>query len=159
MSALIGTLAPDFKLQNENEEWMTRKELNSRGPLMIVFYPGDFHTVCTKQLCAYQEAHDRFVDYGIQVVGISPNAPEEHQRFKSRYLFAFHLLSDPKKEVFKLYGVTSFFMLGGISRAVLIVAKNGTVLYRFVEPTVLSRRDPEELLIALDQLRSKGLIG
>lgn len=157
-AALVGMQAPDFKLQDQNEEWVSLSEAVRSKPLVVAFYPDDFSPVCTKQLCGYQEAYDRFVEYGLDIVGISPNPPEEHQKFKSQYRFAFNLLSDPDKSVFKRYGVTSLFMLGGTSRAVFVVGKGGKILYRYVEPTTLSHRKPGELLAILDGLRKKSLI-
>jgi thioredoxin-dependent peroxiredoxin len=163
-SGAVGDLAPEFKLQNENEEWVTLAELTASSALMVVFYPGDFTPVCTKQLCAYQDAYDSLVKYGVDIVGISANPPEDHQRFKSRYQFGFHLLSDPDKQVFRAFGVTSFFMLGGTSRAVFVIGKRdpriggSQVLYRYVEPTVLSYRKPGQLLEGLDKLRASGQI-
>jgi len=152
----VGDLAPNFRLQDQDENWVTLEELTDRGAVMIAFYPGDFTPVCTQQLCGYQEAYDRFVRYGLQIVGISANGPEEHQRFKSRYRFAFPLLSDPGKKVTKAWGVTSFLMLGGISRAVFIVAKGGKLLYRHVEATSLTHRKADELLEILDRLKAEG---
>lgn len=156
--AQVGHIAPEFKLQNEKEEWVNLSELVAKGPVMLAFYPGDFTPVCTRQLCTYQEAYDRFVHYGVQVVGISGNTPEEHQRFKQKYGFAFPLLTDPGKTVTKRYGVTSILLLGGASRAVFILAKGGRVLYRYVEPLPLTHRKPKELLQILDELKSRGAI-
>jgi peroxiredoxin Q/BCP len=153
-----GDTAPDFTLKSEKEEPVALKALVELGPVMIAFYPRDFSPVCTKQLCGYQEALDRFVKYGVNIVAISPNDPEKHAEFKRAYGFAFPLLSDPDKSVFKSYGVTSLFMLGGASRAVFVIARGGKVVYRYVEPTVLTHRKPDELLLALDELKRAGQI-
>jgi thioredoxin-dependent peroxiredoxin len=157
-AAPVGDPAPDFKLQDQDENWVTLSGLTARGPVMIAFYPGDFTPVCTRQLCAYQEMYDQFVKYGISVVGISHNTPEEHQKFRARYHFAFPLLSDPGKATFKQWGVTSLFMFGGASRAVFVVGRNGKVAYRYVEPTSLSYRKPGELIGAIEQLKAKGVL-
>ena len=154
----VGRLAPDFKLQNQDGIWITLDDLLQPGPLMLAFYPGDFTPVCTRQLCSYQEAFEQFVKYGIQVVGISPNAPESHIEFIEKYHFTFPLLSDPGKETIRLYGVTSLFMLGGMSRAVFILGKDKKVRYRYVEPTPLTRRKPDELLRILDDLHRRGKV-
>lgn len=148
-------LAPDFHLKDETGQTVTLVSLTSRGPAMLVFYPGDFTPICTRQLCAYQENYEKFAEYGIQLAGISFNDERSHREFKDRYAFGFPLLSDPGKAVFRAYGVTSLFMLGGASRAVIIVSKAGEILYRYVEPTILTRRKPGELLDALEDLRRR----
>jgi thioredoxin-dependent peroxiredoxin len=155
-NAAIGDLAPDFKLQDQDETWVTLSQRTARGPVMVVFYPGDFTPVCTKQLCAYQEMYDQFVKHGLQVLGISHNPPEEHQKFRQRYHFTFPLLTDPGRAVFKQWGVTSLFMFGGTSRAVFIVGRDGRILYRYVEPTPLSYRKPGELAGAIEKLHKAG---
>lgn len=150
--------APEFRLQNQDEKWITLSGLLAQGPVMIVFYPGDFTHVCTQQLCAYQQSYGRFVDYGIRIVGISPNSPVEHRKFTQSYNFSFDLLSDPGKEVTKAYGVISLFLLGGTSRAVVVVGKDASFQYRYVEPTRITHRKPDELLEIIDGLRKSGKI-
>jgi peroxiredoxin Q/BCP len=153
--AFVGTDAPAFRLQDENGNWRELRELHKGGTLMLVFYPGDFTIVCTKQLCAYQESFSAFEKLGVQIAGISPNAPASHQEFKQRFGFSFPLLSDPDKEVTKRYGITSLFMFGGTSRANIVVNRDGKIVYRHVEPTTLTHRKPAELIASLAQLKHK----
>jgi len=151
-------MAPGFKLMDQDENWVALSDLIARGPTMIAFYPGDFTPVCTKQLCGYQEAYDRFVAYGVQVVGISTNDPESHQKFKSQFRFTFPLLSDPDRKVAKAYNVNTLFLLGGLGRAVFVVDKGGKIVYRYVEPTPLTHRNADEVLKILDGLKAGGKI-
>ncbi len=155
---MVGNIAPDFKLQNERGNWVHIDDICQKSPAMLAFYPKDFSPVCTKQLCNYQEAYDRFLEYKVAIFGISPNLPEKHLQFKNQYHFAFDLLTDPKHETAKTYGLTSLFMLGGVSRAVLVLGKGRQVLYRYVEPTTLTHRKPDELLKALDELKKRGTL-
>lgn len=153
-----GSEAPNFKLQDENGQWVTLESIASRGPLLLVFYPGDFRMICTRQLCAYQDSMSQFQRYGMQVVAISANKPAEHKRFRDEYSFDFPLLSDPSREVCKAYGVVSLFLLSGISRAVFMLDRHRRVIYRYIEPTPLTKRDPGELLTIMEGLKAKGLI-
>ena len=148
-SVHTGDEAPRFKLQDEKKEWVTLDQLTEKGPVILVFYPGDFRMVCTQQLCSYQDAMNEFKKFGVQLVGISANPPEEHLKFKEKYNFEFPLLSDTSRLVSKEYGVVSLLLLGGISRSVFIVNQKKRVIYRYVEPTPLSRRRPDELLKAV----------
>jgi peroxiredoxin Q/BCP len=133
-------------------------ELLERGPALLAFYPKDFGLVCTKQLCAYQEALTQFTQLGCQLVGISKNEPASLRQFKSSYQFDFPLLSDPNHTVAKLYNVTSLMMLGGTSRAVVVVGKSGIILYRYVEHTIATHRKPGELLAVVADLRARGML-
>ncbi|MBL7714102.1 MAG: peroxiredoxin [Bdellovibrionales bacterium] len=155
-SAFVGNMAPLFTLENDDGKKVSLIDVMLQGPSMLVFYPGDFTPVCTKQLCSYQNAMERFKALGVQVIGISQNTPAQHKAFRQKYGFEFPLLTDPKRELTKVYGVTSLFMLGGTSRAVFIISKSGRILYRYVEATRLSHRNPDELMEAIIQLKNSG---
>jgi thioredoxin-dependent peroxiredoxin len=152
----IGSKAPDFRLQNENEKWVTLSDILAQGPVMLVFYPGDFTPVCTKQLCSYQTAHGEFGKYGVNIVGISHNTPAEHQRFRQKYGFLFQLLSDPERKTFEEYEVVSKLLFGMRSRGNYLIAKDGTILYSHVETTSITHRKSDELIEAFEALKARG---
>ncbi len=162
-NTLPGNPAPDFRLQDQEGNWVALSELTAKNALILVFYPGDFSMVCTKQLCAYQDKYEEFKNFGFQIAGISPNDIKSHQDFRNKYQFAFPLLSDPKKTIFKAFGVVSLFMLGGTSRAVFILSAQGPrktqnqILYRYIEPTTLTHRRPDELLYIIQNLKKTGV--
>jgi peroxiredoxin Q/BCP len=56
--------APAFKLKDQDGKERTLAEFLAQGPLVVVFYPGDFTPVCTKQLCSYRDAGDEFRGLG-----------------------------------------------------------------------------------------------
>ena len=151
-------LAPDFTLENQRHEAVRFSDILKNGPVLLVFYPGDFTPVCTSQLCNYRDSLESFQRFGVQLVGVSFNTPLQHKAFAEKYGFDFPLLSDPKKETAKLYGCTSLLMLGNVSRAVFIVSADGRILYRYVEPTSLTRRKADELLTILVGLKQSGAI-
>jgi peroxiredoxin len=154
----IGLKAPDFTLMSHLGNPVSLKDQLSKGPVMLAFYPGDFTPVCTKQLCSYKDHEDDFKRFNLQILGISANPPESHAKFAQHYGFRFPLLTDEKRAVSKAFGCTSLLMLGGVSRAVFILDSQGTILYRYVEPTILTRRKPGELLRILENLRSNKLL-
>lgn len=49
-------------------------------------------------------------------------------------------------------------MLGNVSRAVFIVSRDSKILYRYVEPTTLTRRKADELLDILARLKQSGAL-
>ena len=100
----------------------------------------------------------RFSRYGLQIVGISSNSPESHGKFVKTHDFPFPLLTDPGHQVAKRFGCSSKWMLGRVSRAIFIIGKDKTILYRYVELTILSRRKAEELMTVLNNLKSANRI-
>lgn len=156
--SVIAKPAPNFSLRNQDGEIVELKKACAKGPVMLVFYPGDFTPVCTKQMCNYRDSFEEFKKFGVQIFGISANSGIEHQRFSADYMIPFPLLSDPGKEIAKLYDCTSFLMMGMVSRAVFIISQKQFILYRYVEPTVLTRRKADELVGILTDLRKHKLI-
>ena len=155
---VIGKRAFNFNLANHLGTMVRLSDFTSKGPLLIAFYPFDFGMVCTKQLCNYRDSFDSLNNMGIQVVGISPNTVSEHSKFIKRYDFPFPLLSDFGNRVAREYDCTSIWMLGKTSRAVFIVNNHDLVLYRYVEPTILTHKNAQKLIMVLEDLRSHKFI-
>ncbi len=154
----IGKRAPDFSLHDHNDKLISASQLWAKGPLMLVFYPGDFSPVCTKQLCSYSDQLPDFGGLGLTILGISDNSVAAHKSFVDKYKFTFSLLSDPNKRVAKLFDTTSLMMFGAVSRAVFVISRGGLVLYRYVEPTILTHRKPAELVAIVRDLAAANLL-
>lgn len=155
---VVGKYAPDFELPDQFGNPVRLASLCRVGPLLLAFYPGDFTMVCTKQLCNYRDHLADFSTLGIQVVGVSPNPVFSHSKFAKKYDFTFKLLSDAKQTVARSFDIQSIFMLGKVSRAVFVINKRRMILYRYVEPTVLTHRAADELVRILTDLIKNGLL-
>ena len=86
---VIGGLAPDFKLPQLNGSEFHLAEACKKKPVVLVFYPGDFTPVCTKQLCEYQENFEGFEQWGVQLIGLSRDSSEKHRSFTEKFGFSF----------------------------------------------------------------------
>lgn len=148
--------APNFKLPNSSGGTTELDELLTSGPIMLVFYPGDFTPTCTKQLCDYRDQWDQFQKLGVQIVGISTDPIDSHKKFISSFKFPFPLLSDPSNQVAKSLKATSKWTLGFLSRSVVIIGKNREILYRYVEPLPLTRRKTQDLIPVIEKLKSEN---
>lgn len=100
-----GERAPEFTLPDETGRDRSLTELLSAGAIILYFYPADFTPGCTRQACVMRDAHTEIERAGLRVVGISPQSPESHAKFKAKYNLPFVLLSDEQKTVIKMYGV------------------------------------------------------
>jgi peroxiredoxin Q/BCP len=155
---IVGKVAPDFTLPDHLGNLVSLGQMCVNGPVLIVFYPKDFTKVCTKQLCNYSDNMSGFQELGVQVVGISQNSASSHSLFAKRFSFPFKLLTDVNHSVTRDFDCSSLFMFGAMSRAVFIVSAKRVILYRYVEPTVLTHRSAKELLQILTDLRANKLI-
>jgi peroxiredoxin Q/BCP len=107
-----GERAPEFTLPDETAADRTLSELLSSGAIVLYFYPADFTPGCTRQACVLRDLHQEIQRAGLRVVGISPQSPESHARFRAKYNLPFVLLSDQDKAVVKMYGVNGPLGIG-----------------------------------------------
>jgi peroxiredoxin len=102
---LLGRQAPDFKLDDSDDQAWSLRELLAGGPVVLIFY----HTYC--DLCDRQLFTDKndlplFREVGARVVAISADPPEvTRRRFERFGLFGFPVLSDPGNKVAQAYQV------------------------------------------------------
>jgi len=115
-----GERAPEFTLPDDTGEDRSLTDFLNAGATVLYFYPADFTPGCTRQACALRDLQSEIKNAGLRVVGISPQSPETHAKFRSKYDLPFALLSDEDKEVIKMYGVNG--PLGfGVRRATYLV--------------------------------------
>jgi peroxiredoxin Q/BCP len=107
-----GERAPEFTLPDETATDRTLTELLSTGAIVLYFYPADFTPGCTRQACVLRDLHEEIQRAGLRVVGVSPQSPESHAKFRAKYNLPFVLLSDQHKAVVKMYGVNGPLGIG-----------------------------------------------
>ena len=105
----------------------------------MVFYPGDDTPVCTAQLTHYTKDFPAFGGLGAQILAMSPQSVESHERFAANHGgFAFPLLADVDKEVGRAYGIVG--PLGFYRRAAFVIDATGVV--RWVSRSLTGLRFP-----------------
>lgn len=100
----VGDSAPSFVLQDHTGTMISSESLRGSS-YVIYFYPKDDTPGCTLEACAFRDFTPRFSAKGVKVLGVSPDGPEVHARFRKKYGLTFPLLSDPEKTLAKAYGV------------------------------------------------------
>jgi peroxiredoxin Q/BCP len=147
-----GDLAPEFALPGTDRGAHRTYRLSEfRGrPVVLVFYPGDDTPVCTEQLVTYTQDVSRFEGLGAQVLALSPQSVESHDRFAEHQGgFAFPLLADEDKSVGDAYGIVG--PLGFYRRSVFVVDGDGII--RWIHRSVggLSFQPTDDLVGALER--------
>jgi peroxiredoxin Q/BCP len=115
-----GDRAPEFTLPDETGADRSLTELLNSGAIVLYFYPADFTPGCTRQACVLRDLHDEIQRAGLRVVGVSPQSPESHAKFRAKYNLPFVLLSDQQKTVVKMYGVNGPLGIG-VRRASFLI--------------------------------------
>ncbi len=146
MSLSIGDRAPDFTLPATGNTQVSLRDFLGQ-PLVLVFYPGDDTPVCTKQLNSYNDDLSQFEALNAQVVAISAQSVESHEKFSGKHGFKFPLLADTDKAVAGAYGTLG--PLGFPRRSVFIIDADGIVRYAHRAIAGLTFRPVGELIAVL----------
>jgi peroxiredoxin Q/BCP len=136
-----GDAAPDFELPGTGDRNYKLSDYRGRK-LILAFYPGDFTAVCTKQFCSYRDQGERLDQLGADVLGISPQSVESHERFSEEKRLNVPLLADEDKQVAKAYGVLAGPM---VRRAIFVIDEQGIVRHRKVTLVGLSFESVDDL--------------
>ncbi len=116
----IGSRAPEFTLPDHTGQTVSLSTLLSTGSLILYFYPADFTPGCTREACSIRDLHAAIQGAGLDVVGISPQDPQTHSKFREKYQLPFRLLSDTERVVIKMYDVRGPLGLG-VRRATYLI--------------------------------------
>lgn len=155
MALQTGDSAPDFTLYDDATEPFTLSDAHEDGPVVLLFFPGAFTSVCTTELNTVGNDYQRYQDLGATVVGISTDSPFALAEFKSVNGFPFRLLSDHDGEVSAAYGAKydGDFTDMGLSRiakrAAFVVDADGTIAYAEVLENAGKQPDFDAVLGAL----------
>jgi peroxiredoxin Q/BCP len=127
-----GKPAPPFALPSDTGDTVSLASLRGK-PVVLYFYPKDDTPGCTAQACGIRDGWDEFERRGAVVLGVSPDDPASHARFKKKHGLPFTLLSDEEHEVAERYGTwVEKRMYGksymGVERSTFVIDANGTVV-------------------------------
>jgi peroxiredoxin Q/BCP len=105
MAAIVeeGTAAPDFTLPSDSGESVSLSQFRG-SPVVLYFYSKDDTPGCTTQACGIRDVWGELQDRGAVVLGVSPDSPKRHVKFKEKHDLPFTLLSDEEHEVAEAYG-------------------------------------------------------
>lgn len=140
--------APDFKLMDETGRQRSLADYSGSW-LVLYFYPKDDTPGCTVEACSLRDARDELTDIGVNVVGVSRDDANSHEKFKAKHKLNFALLSDPEAETIRAYGAWGKKQFGreGILRKTFIINPDGQVVkvYGRVTPLGHGRQLVEQI--------------
>lgn len=146
MSVGVGDPAPAFTLPSTGGSEVSLSQFLGR-PVVLVFYPGDDTPVCTKQLNSYNDDLAQFEALDAQVLAISAQSVDSHEKFAGKHGFKFPLLADTDKTVAAAYGTLG--PIGFPRRSVFIIDAHGVVRYAHRAIAGLTFRPVGELIDVL----------
>lgn len=128
MTLRVGQKAPEFDVKASSGKQLKLSDLQGKN-VVLYFYPRDFTMVCTKETCGFRDAYADLSSNDTEVIGISVDSDESHQRFAKEYNVPFALVSDSDKALARSYEATGFLggLLGRVSRVTYVIDKKGMI--------------------------------
>jgi peroxiredoxin Q/BCP len=135
-----GDPAPDFTAAADDGSTISLKAL--RGSVVVLyFYPKDDTPGCTIEACELRDAWDEIRAEGATVLGVSPDGPGAHQKFREKYQLPFRLLVDKDHALARAYGAwgekkSYGRTYEGILRSTFVIDGRGVIqhVFRKVQP-------------------------
>jgi thioredoxin-dependent peroxiredoxin len=121
-----GDVAPKFKLQAYPAGEISLDQFIGKKNVILAFYPKDDTPGCTKEMCAFSDDITHFSEANTQVLGISCDNVNSHEKFAGKFSLKQPLLADPDANVAKAYGTLKE---GGTSanRRLFVIDKTGVI--------------------------------
>ncbi|MFZ2096549.1 MAG: thioredoxin-dependent thiol peroxidase [Anaerolineales bacterium] len=147
-----GIPAPEFSLPDETGTTRSLSEFLGR-PLILYFYPKDNTTGCTTEACNFRDDYSQYTQAGVTILGVSPDSPQSHAKFKAKYGLPFPLLADAEHKVCELYGVWGTKVnygrqYQGVFRTTFLIDEKGKIVRVFEK--VKPAEHSEQVLAALN---------
>jgi peroxiredoxin Q/BCP len=101
----VGDPAPPFTGQDQDGKTVMLSDLVSNKIVLLYFYPKDFTSGCTREACGFRDRMGELQKDNVEIIGVSFDSAESHQKFSAQYKLNFPLLADPGGKIVKAYGV------------------------------------------------------
>ena len=173
----IGEPMPDFILPDQRGQLVTLEALLRDGPVVLCFNRGHWCPYCQLALRALAAAHDEARRLGGQIVSIVPERAQFSKKMTADYGLPFRVLSDVDLSYALSLGLV--YWIGAETQAIyqklgvdlpgyqgngnyflplattFVVAADGTVADRHVDPDFRNRMDIDRMLAALAKLQKQ----
>jgi thioredoxin-dependent peroxiredoxin len=135
MPISAGIPAPDFNLFDETG---TPRQLSDyRGkPVVLYFYPKDDTPGCTTEACNFRDDYSSYEEAGVEILGVSPDSPKSHLKFKQKFHLPFTLLADEDHQAadqYQVWGPKKFMgkSYEGVLRTTFLIDESGNIVRVF----------------------------
>jgi len=131
----VGSSAPDFSGIDQNGQTIRLSDFKG-SKLILYFYPEDDTPLCTQEACNLRDNYMLLKEHGYQIIGVSPDSVESHQKFIQKYNLPFSLIADPDKKILQAYeawGEKNMYgkIVIGTRRLTYLIDENGIIRHVF----------------------------
>ena len=125
----IGDIFPNFILIDEKGIKYNLYNDFNKSYLVLYFYPKDETHGCTKQSCYFKDFYQDFKTFDCEIIGISSDNKNSHEKFKNNYSLPFKLLSDKNSRLRKELKLPKHFFGLSPGRITFLIDKNKEILF------------------------------
>lgn len=127
----VGQKAPEITAINQNGETIKLSDFLGKK-VILYFYPKDNTPGCTTEACNFRDNYQALVKEGYEVLGVSVDSQQSHQKFIAKHELPFNLLVDEDQKIVNDYGVwVEKNMYGkkymGTARTTFLIDENGII--------------------------------
>jgi peroxiredoxin Q/BCP len=127
----VGDPAPDFVAKNQFGEDVALKDFRGKK-VILYFYPKDNTPGCTTEACNFRDHYENLLAEGYEVIGVSIDSQQSHQKFIKKHNLPFVLLADEDKSLVQAYGVWGEKNLYGVkymgtNRVTFVIDEEGII--------------------------------
>ncbi|MFV0290474.1 MAG: thioredoxin-dependent thiol peroxidase [Mangrovibacterium sp.] len=133
-----GVKAPNFTGVNQHGKQISLAHFAGKKTILY-FYPRNNTPGCTAEACNLSDNHDFWIKQGYQIIGVSPDTVESHQKFIAKYELPFDLISDSNHEILEAYGAwgekNNYGKVSmGVIRTTYVIDEKGIITAVFKRP-------------------------
>jgi peroxiredoxin len=162
------TAAPDFIAKDQNGGVFHLASSLTKGPVLLVFYRGQWCPFCNKELKALEDSLALLVRKGVTLVAVTPELQENVSKTIAKTGATYPILHDEGLKIMKSYDVayavdstwTTRYLKFGVDvarnngsngnnlpvPAIYIIDRKGIIVYRFFEPDFRIRPSVAEMI-------------
>lgn len=131
MTLKKGDKAPEITAKNQHGETVKLSDFKGKK-IILYFYPKDNTPGCTTEACNFRDNYQSLLNDGFEVIGVSIDSEQSHQKFIAKFELPFTLLADDDQKIVNDYGVwVEKNMYGkkymGTARTTFVIDENGII--------------------------------
>jgi peroxiredoxin Q/BCP len=125
----VGDKAPAIEGKDENgKAWKLADQVGQKI-VLIYFYPKDDTPGCTKEACGLRDRMGDLKKDNVEVVGVSFDSAESHQKFISKFNLNFPLLVDTDGKIADALGARREPGKNMARRVSFLIGKDGKIAH------------------------------
>lgn len=125
----VGEKAPVVEGKNQDGKTWKLSESLGKKIVLLYFYPKDNTPGCTKEACGLRDRMADLKKDGVEVIGVSFDSSESHQKFIEKYNLNFPLLADTDGKIADAYGVRREAGKNIARRVSFLIGKDGKIAH------------------------------